>query len=75
VSSTPTPQQIKQNALANVATVKPALVIPKIPFVSIPKRVSDAFPELSAWHKTNHAALEAWRVQTNVAIFGAIPPP
>jgi len=78
--STPAPAGFKafvaknQQTFGQLAAVKPALVIPKIPYVPMPKRVASAFPELDEWHTKNHAQLEAWRIQTNVAIFGSIPP-
>jgi hypothetical protein len=79
---TPAPAGLKafmagnnQTTLQNLTTVKPALVIPKVPFHPIPARVAQAFPELAAWNSENHAKLEAWRVQTNVAIYGTAPPP
>ena len=65
----------KQKQLASLTQIKPALVIPKIPFVAIPAKVAAAFPELASWHTANHAQMEAWRVETNVVVTNLLPPP
>jgi hypothetical protein len=46
-------------------------VIPEIPRVPIPAEVAKRLPQLADWYERFHAAMDGWRVRTNVAIRGS----